>query len=215
MSRRAEEGRGGGWQPCWRGVATGEDGDGNVYVDFFGGAGVMAVGHANPDVSAAAERQLRDLTHALDFPTPARRDLVQALHSVLPPALSRVFFGGPTGSDAVEAAVKLAKRNTGRIPHIAFEGPYHGMTRVALSRNRGRSYKERQLTVRPEAHAVRCDACHRRPLGTTTATILDQSGTGLLKFTAANTATGAGVKTWTLQGSTTGTGEISGAIVEN
>ena len=52
-------------------------------------------------------------------------------------------------------------------------------------------------------------------LGTTTATTLDQSGTGLLKFTGTNTATGAGVKTMTLQGSTTGTGEISGPIVNN
>ena len=51
--------------------------------------------------------------------------------------------------------------------------------------------------------------------GTTTATTIDQSGTGLLKFTGTNTALGAGVKTMTLQGSTTGTGEISGPIVNN
>ena len=51
--------------------------------------------------------------------------------------------------------------------------------------------------------------------GTTTATTIDQSGTGLLKFTGVNTAAGAGAKTMTLQGSTTGTGEISGPIVDN
>ena len=101
--------------------ATVEDVDGNVYIDFFGGAGVMAVGHANPEVIAAAEQQLRELTHALDFPTPARRSLVEALLSVLPSALTRVFFGGPTGSDAVESAVKLARLNTGRVPLVAFE----------------------------------------------------------------------------------------------
>ncbi len=51
--------------------------------------------------------------------------------------------------------------------------------------------------------------------GTTSATTIDQSGTGLLKFAGTNTAVGAGVKTMTLQGSTTGTGEISGPIVDN
>src|SRR6202020_2279335 len=57
-----------------------------------------------------------------------------------------------------------------------------------------------------------------RPLdlgATTTATTIDQSGTGLLKFTGVNTATGVGIKVMTLQGSTAGTGEISGAIIDN
>ncbi len=89
--------------------ATLEDVDGNRYIDFFGGAAVMNVGHANPGVVEAAAAQLGELSHALDIPTPARRSLVEKLLMLLPAGLDRVFFGGPTGSDAVEAAVKLAK----------------------------------------------------------------------------------------------------------
>jgi diaminobutyrate-2-oxoglutarate transaminase len=127
--------------------ATVEDVDGNVYIDFFGGAGVMAVGHANPEVIAAVQQQLPELTHALDFPTPARRGLVEALLPVLPGALGRVLFGGPTGSDAVESAVKLARFNTGRMPLVAFEGSYHGMTSGALALSSGQPYKGRFLPL--------------------------------------------------------------------
>ena len=53
--------------------ATVEYVDGNLYIDFFGGAGVMNVGHAHPDVLAAVSKHLGGITHALDVPTPARR----------------------------------------------------------------------------------------------------------------------------------------------
>jgi diaminobutyrate-2-oxoglutarate transaminase len=141
--------------------ATVEDVDGNIYIDFFGGAGVMNVGHSNPDVIQAAETQLRKITHALDVPTPPRKDLVEMLFSVLPDELSRVSFGGPTGSDAVEAAVKLAKYNTKRVPLIAFEGGYHGMTAGALSLCSGISFKEDFLPMLPEVHFIPYAYCYR------------------------------------------------------
>ena len=56
--------------------ATVEDVDGNIYIDFFGGAAVLNVGHSHPDVIAAATDQLSELTHSLDVPNPARRALV-------------------------------------------------------------------------------------------------------------------------------------------
>lgn len=65
--------------------ATVEDVDGNVYIDFFAGAGVMNVGHANPGVVAAAKAQIDDLTHTLDIPSPPRRALVEKLKTILPP----------------------------------------------------------------------------------------------------------------------------------
>jgi len=145
--------------------ATVEDVDGNIYIDFFGGAGVMAVGHSNPEVMKAIEKQLADLTHALDFPNPSRRMLVEALLQVLPKSLSRVFFGGPTGSDAVESAVKLAKRNTGRYPLIAFQGSFHGMTAGALSLYSGLYFKEDFLPLLPEVHFVPYAYCYRCALG--------------------------------------------------
>ncbi|MEA3422019.1 MAG: aspartate aminotransferase family protein [Acidobacteriota bacterium] len=149
---------------CARG-ATVEDVDGNKYIDFFGGAGVMNVGHSNPEVIEAASSQIANLTHSLDFPNPARRSMVEILHSLLPAELNRVFFGGPTGSDAVEAAMKLAKYNTGRYPMIAFEGSYHGMSAGALSLSSGLGFKEDFLPMLPEVHFIPYAYCYRCPFG--------------------------------------------------
>ena len=141
--------------------ATVEDVDGNVYIDFFGGAGVLNVGHSNPGVLEAARFQMAELTHTLDIPSQARRDLAEVLQSVLPAGLSRLFFGGPTGSDAVESAVKLAKFNTRRIPLIAFEGSYHGMTAGALSLTSGQPYRADFLPLLPEIHFLPYAYCYR------------------------------------------------------
>lgn len=121
-----EEGRG----------ATVRDVDGNTFIDFFGGAGVLNVGHSHPAVIEAAAEQQRRLVHALDFPTTPRLRLMRRLKQVLPGRLresARFHFGGPTGSDAVEAALKLTRTHTGRETVIAFQGSYHGMTSGALS----------------------------------------------------------------------------------
>ena len=145
--------------------ATVEDVDGNLYIDFFGGAGVMNVGHSNPEVIEAASEQLVDLTHSLDIPNPARKTLVEVLVSLLPESLNKLFFGGPTGSDAVEVAMKLAKYNTRRIPMIAFEGAYHGMSAGALSLSSGLGFKEDFLPLVPEVHFVPYAYCYRCALG--------------------------------------------------
>jgi len=147
---------------CAKG-ATIEDMDGNRYIDFFGGAGVMAVGHSNPVVIQAIKEQVDYLTHSLDFPNPARRGLIEVLSKILPPTLSRVTFGGPTGSDAVESAIKLAKYNTKRISIIAFEGGYHGATAGALSLNSNVSPKEDFIPLVPEVHFVPYAYCYRCP----------------------------------------------------
>jgi len=145
--------------------ATVEDVDGNVYIDFFGGAGVMNVGHTNPSVIEAAQKQMSDVTHSLDIPNPARRLLVEILLSVLPGSLNKLFFGGPTGSDAVEAAMKLAKYNKKRPPMIAFEGSYHGMTSGALSLTSGVRFKEDFLPLLSEVHFVPYSYCYRCAFG--------------------------------------------------
>lgn len=141
--------------------ATVMDVDGNVYIDFFGGAGVMNVGHSNPDVIKAAEYQLARITHALDMPNPARQTLIKMLFQVLPSEIEKVFFGGPTGTDAVEAAMKLAKYNSGRIPMISFEGAYHGMAAGALSLSSGLQFKEDFYPLLPEVHFVPYAYCYR------------------------------------------------------
>jgi diaminobutyrate-2-oxoglutarate transaminase len=145
--------------------ATLEDVDGNRYIDFFGGAGVMNVGHANPAVIEAAMSQLKELTHALDLPNPARSELVSALGEILPRPVGKFLFGGPTGSDAVEAALKLAKYNKSRPTIVAFEGSYHGMTSGALSVTSGRPFRERFLPLVPEVHFAPYPYCYRCPVG--------------------------------------------------
>ncbi len=145
--------------------ATVEDVDGNVYIDFFGGAGVMNVGHSNPMVLESVSEQLSRLTHSLDIPSEPRKALVDALLSLLPDPLQKIFFGGPTGSDAVEAALKLAKYNTRRQTMISFEGAYHGMSSGALSLSSGLSFKEDFLPLIPEVHFVPYAYCYRCAFG--------------------------------------------------
>lgn len=145
--------------------ATVEDVDGNIYIDFFGGAAVLNVGHSNPEVTAAAAAQIKELTHSLDIPHPTRKVLVERLMPLLPDSIKRVFFGGPTGSDAVESALKLAKSNTGRIPVVAFEGGYHGMSAGALSLTSGLSFKEDFLPLLPEVHFIPYAYCYRCAFG--------------------------------------------------
>ncbi len=145
--------------------ATVEDVDGNVYIDFFGGAGVMNVGHANPKVLEVVSEQLTRLTHSLDIPSEPRKALVESLLPLLPGSVSKLLFGGPTGSDAVEAAMKLAKLNTHRLPMLAFEGGYHGMSAGALSLSSGLSFKEDFLPLVPEVHFVPYAYCYRCAFG--------------------------------------------------
>ncbi len=116
--------------------ATMRDVDGNTFIDFFGGAGVLNVGHNHPAVAKAAAEQQQELVHALDFPTKPKLRLMRKLRTLLPGRLgesARFHFGGPSGSDAIEAALKLTRTHTGRDAVIAFQGSYHGMTTGALS----------------------------------------------------------------------------------
>ncbi|MGB9965686.1 aspartate aminotransferase family protein [Halobacterium sp. CBA1126] len=125
--------------------ATIKDVDGNVFLDLFAGIGVLNVGHANPYVMEAVHEQADKLVHTVDFPSEPRLDLIEKLEAIAPGDLagnSRVVFGGPTGSDAIEAAIKLAKYNTGGHGLIAFRGSYHGATSGAMSITGKKDFKE-------------------------------------------------------------------------
>ena len=145
--------------------ATVRDVDGNTYLDFFGGAGTLNVGHGNPQAAAAASEQQQLLVHALDFPTAPRLRLMHALKRVMPGTLARtakLHFGGPTGSDAVEAALKLTRSHTGRRATIAFQGGYHGMTEGALAVTSDTSCGG---PVDTPVHFMPYPYCYRCPLG--------------------------------------------------
>jgi diaminobutyrate-2-oxoglutarate transaminase len=145
--------------------ATLRDVDGNTYIDFFAGAGVLNCGHGHPRVMCAASRQAQRLVHALDFPTSARLGLMRRLREILPGTLrrsARFHFGGPTGSDAVEAALKLVRNQRDGQTVVAFQGSYHGMTAGALSvtSNAGRGE-----TASAAVRFVPFAYCYRCPLG--------------------------------------------------
>jgi diaminobutyrate-2-oxoglutarate transaminase len=146
-----------------RGAAV-KDADGNTYIDFFGGIAVLNVGHSNPIVLKAVREQEEKLIHALDFPTTTRIKLAEKLVEIAPGGLkgnSKVLFGGPTGSDAVEAAIKLAKYHSGRCGVIAFEGSYAGQTGVSLALSSTKKFKESYVPLAPEIHFVPYGYCYR------------------------------------------------------
>ncbi|WP_121823034.1 aspartate aminotransferase family protein [Halostella salina] len=133
--------------------ATVRDADGNTYIDMFAGIGVLNVGHANPYVLEAVHEQADKLVHTVDFPSEARLDLIEKLNEIAPAGLrdnNRVVFGGPTGSDAVEASIKLAKYNTGGDGLIAFRGSYHGATSGAMSITSNKGFKDDYTPLLPE-----------------------------------------------------------------
>jgi len=137
--------------------ATIKDVDDNIFIDFFGGAGVLALGHCYPVIEEKVREVQKTITHTLDFPTEVRLELVEKIQNVLPGDLrnnSKVIFGGPTGSDAVESAIKLSKIITKRHGIISFEGAYHGMTSGALALTSGKFWKKNYMPLIPEVHFI-------------------------------------------------------------
>ena len=110
------------------------DVDGNILVDLTAGFGVASVGHRNPAVIAAGQRQLGHLAHAMGdaFPDPQRIRLLERLADLTGLDGARTILGS-SGSDAVEAALKTARMATGRDGVLSFTGSYHGLSYGALS----------------------------------------------------------------------------------
>ncbi len=104
------------------------------YLDFTAGIGVTSTGHCHPRVVEAAQRQVATLIHG-QYTTVMHRPLltlVDRLGEVLPPGLDRMFFAN-SGSEAIEAALRLARQATGRPNVIVFHGGFHGRTVAAAS----------------------------------------------------------------------------------
>jgi diaminobutyrate-2-oxoglutarate transaminase len=148
--------------------ATVEDLDGNRFIDFSGGVGALNVGHSNPEVVDAIKAQAEEFTHGLDFPSKARVALSKKLVQLAPGTLknnSKVLMCGPTGADAVEAAIKLAKFITKKPGVISFEGGWHGVSGVSLSLTAKRAAKANYLPGVPEVYFVPYPYCYRCPFG--------------------------------------------------
>jgi diaminobutyrate-2-oxoglutarate transaminase len=114
------------------------DETGRQYVDFLAGCASLNYGHNDPDMKQALlDHIMRDgIAHGLDLFTPAKRKFLEDFESLIlePRGLDhRVQFTGPTGANAVEAALKLARKVTGRTNVIAFTNGFHGVTMGALA----------------------------------------------------------------------------------
>ena len=114
------------------------DEDGREYLDFFSGAGGLNYGHNPPPMTEALIGYLQSggILHSLDMATTAKRDFLLRFDEVIlrPRGMSyKVMFPGPTGTNAVEAALKLARKATGRRDIVSFTNAFHGMTLGALA----------------------------------------------------------------------------------
>lgn len=147
-----------------------KDVDGKTYLDCLAGAGTLALGHNHPMVVEEIRELLdgQSPLHALDLATPVKDRFVEELFGSLPPEFAgraKVHFSGPTGADAVEAAVKLVKTATGRAGMMSFHGGYHGMTHGALGLTGKLSPKEPVGNLMPEVQFLPYPYDYRCPFG--------------------------------------------------
>lgn len=112
--------------------------DGKKYIDFFAGAGAMNYGHNNPYIKGKVMDYLSEdnIIHALDMYTVEKRNFIKTFNEIIlePKKLDyKIMFCGSTGTNAVEAALKLARKNKKRENVFAFSGAFHGMTLGSLA----------------------------------------------------------------------------------
>jgi diaminobutyrate-2-oxoglutarate transaminase len=120
--------------------------DGRDYIDFLAGCSSLNYGHNDPDMKSALIDHLSGdgLAHGLDLHTGAKADFLEAFERLIlkPRGMDhRMMFMGPTGANAVEAALKLARKVTGRTNVIAFTNGFHGVTLGALAATGNRYHR--------------------------------------------------------------------------
>jgi len=147
------------------------DESGRSYVDFFAGAGVMNFGHNNPRLKRALLDYIEadGIAHSLDMATTAKRTFIEKFATTIlePRGMNyKMQFMGPTGTNAVEAALKLARKVTKRPNIVAFSHGFHGMTLGALACTANSYFRQ--------ASGVPLDYVHRLPFETKSGGGLDQ-----------------------------------------
>lgn len=119
---------------------------GRKLIDFFSGAGALNYGHNNNQIRAAIAEYLASdaVVHGLDMATPAKIEFMETFSSVILQERSleyRFQFTGPTGANAIEAALKLSRKVTGRQNIISFTQGYHGLSLGAIAATGSRFYR--------------------------------------------------------------------------
>lgn len=120
------------------------DAAGRAYLDLLAGLGVAAIGHSHPAVVAAVREQVGRYAHVMVYGEDVLKpqvDLAERLAARLPPSLSSVYFTS-SGAEAIEGALKLVRKATGRSRVLAFEGAYHGDTTGALALGGNSFYRD-------------------------------------------------------------------------
>ncbi|MCS1352737.1 aspartate aminotransferase family protein [Mechercharimyces sp. CAU 1602] len=146
------------------------DVEGRTYIDCLAGAGTLALGHNHPVIHEAIQETLASHLplHTLDITTPVKDAFVEELFASLPTEFSKrakIQFCGPSGADAVEAAVKLVKTATGRRGMFSFQGAFHGMTHGALSLSGNLGPKQAVNSLMPDVHFLPYPYSYRCPFG--------------------------------------------------
>lgn len=146
------------------------DTEGRTFIDCLAGAGALALGHSHPVVTEAVQRAIRDGLpwQTLDLTTPAKDQFTQDVLRSLPSNFAhdaKIQFCGPSGADAVEAAIKLVKTATKGRTLLCFHGSYHGMTHGALSVTGETAAKEALNGLMPEVQFLPYPYEYRCPFG--------------------------------------------------
>lgn len=132
------------------------DEQGVEYIDFFAGAGTLNYGHNNEAISEALIEYLQNdgIVHGLDMATSAKKDFLQSFQDLIlkPRNLDyKVQFTGPTGTNAVETALKLARLVKGRSNVVAFTNGYHGLSQGSLAVTGNNEYRDESYISRTNA----------------------------------------------------------------
>jgi diaminobutyrate-2-oxoglutarate transaminase len=125
--------------------------DGEEYIDFLSGCGSLNYGHNDPDMRDALMKYMASngIAHSLDMTTKSKNDFVSTFvdYILAPRGMDfKIQFTGPTGTNAVEAALKLARKITGRSTVVAFTNGFHGVSLGALAAT-GNSYHRRAAGI--------------------------------------------------------------------
>lgn len=147
-----------------------EDTRGQLFLDCLAGAGTLALGYNHPEINQALKEQLDSGLpyQTLDIPTQAKTNFIKSVKNFLPQELadnSVLQFCGPSGADAVEAAIKLAKQTTGRNTMFAFRGAYHGMTNGTMGMMGNLGTKARRTGLMSDVHFMPFPYDLRCPFG--------------------------------------------------
>lgn len=147
-----------------------KDTRGQVFLDCLAAAGALPLGYNHPELNDQIQQQLNSGLpyQTLDLVTPTKVEFMKELLDFLPDPFARnarLQFCSPSGSDANEAAIKLAKLATGRKGIVAFHGGYHGMTTGSLSVTGNRGPKERRTGLMPDVQFVPFPYSLRCPFG--------------------------------------------------